>query len=113
MVDGFSVHQFLVRVPPNHAALIGTEFFRLAVRNLYQGYATHRASAFCWWLRRVATTEGLHAIHRQAQRGGDALIAQPLALQILNPLFFFAGHFGHLISEEASSSQVGHGKKKN
>ena len=113
MVDGFSVYQLLVRVPPSHAALVRTVFFRLAVRNLHQGCATHWTSTFCWWLCRVATAERLHTIHRQAQRGGDALIAQPLALQILDPLLFFAGHSGHLVSEEESSSQVGHEEKKN
>lgn len=87
MVDGLSVYQLLVRVPPSHAALVRAEFFRLTVRNLHQGCATHRASSLCWWLRRVAAAEGLHSIYRQAQRRGNALIAQPLALQILNPLF--------------------------
>lgn len=113
MVNSFSVYQLLVGVPPDHAALIGTEFFRFAMKNPHQDRAANWTNTFCWRFGRVTAAKRFHAVYWQAQCGGNAFIAQPLALQIRDPLLFLIGHCGHLISEETASSQVGHGEKKN
>lgn len=94
LVVRLSVYLVLVRIPPSHATLIGTELLGLSVRLLGQRRSALEAPSgirglLAYW---VAAAKGLHTVDGQIQFSGNAFIAQSFLLKPDDLISFLVCH---------------------